>query len=264
MNPTSAKGRPKNGYDAANMSAKSIPAQIKRPFEKLLAAIVRDERRKVKSLLRTNPELVSELVTRARLYRSEIFHWLYVSDTALHLAAAGYRTEIVRMLLSAGANVNAVNRRGATALHYAADGYIVGPAWDAKQQVRTMGVLLDAGAEINTQDKNGAAPLHRAVRTRCAAAVKCLLEAGGDPLLRNDSGSTPFHLAVQNTGRGGTGAEQSLAAQRQIIGLFLSRGVRPTIKNAKGKTVVEFAQSSWIKGLLAAATNDPARRGGKL
>ena len=160
--------------------------------------------------------------------------------------------------------MNAVNRRGATALHYAADGYIVGPAWDAKQQVRTIGVLLEAGADVNSQDKNGAAPLHRAVRTRCAAAVKSLLDAGGDPLLRNESGSTPFHLAVQNTGRGGTGAEQSLAAQRQIIGLFLSRGVRPTIKNTKGKTVIESARSQWIKDLLSAATNDPAHRGRKL
>jgi hypothetical protein len=246
------------------MSAQSIPAQINRSFEILLAAIVRDERRKVKTLLRKIPELVRELVTQARLYESAICHWLYVSDTALHLAAAGYRTEIVRMLLSAGADVNAVNRRGATSLHYATDGYIVGPAWDAKQQVRTIGVLLEAGAEINAHDKNGATPLHRAVRTRCAAAVKCLLDAGGDPLLRNESGSTPFHLAVQNTGHGGSGAEQSLAAQRQIIGLFLSRGVRPTIKNAKGKSVIESAQSSWIKDLLAAATNGPAHRFRKL
>ena len=245
------------------MGTKSISAQINRPFESLLAAIVRDERRKVKTLLRTSPELASELVTQARLHDSEIFHWLYVSDTALHLAAAGYRTEIVRMLLSSGADVNAVNRRGATALHYAADGYIVGPAWDAKQQVRTVGVLLEAGAEINAEDKNGATPLHRAVRTRCAAVVKSFLEAGGDPTLRNDSGSTPFHLAVQNAGRGGTGAEQSLAAQRQIIGLFLSRGVRLTIKTSRGKTVIESAQSSWIKDLLSAVTNDSARRGGK-
>jgi ankyrin repeat protein len=246
------------------MNTKSISAQINRPFENFLTAIVRDERSKVKTLLRTSPKLVSELVTRARLYDSEIFHWLYVSDTALHLAAAGYRTEIMGMLLSSGADASAVNRRGATALHYAADGYIVGPAWDAKQQVRTIGVLLDAGAEINAQDKNGATPLHRAVRTRCAVAVKSLLEAGGDPMLRNESGSTPFHLAVQNTGRGGTGAEQSLAAQRQIIGLFLSRGVHPTIKNANGKTVIESAQSQWIKDLLSTAANDPAHRGRKL
>ena len=85
------------------MSTKSIPSQINRPFENLLAAIVRDERGKVKTLLRTSPELVRELVTRARCYETGICHWLYVSDTALHLAAAGFRSEIVRMLLSAGA-----------------------------------------------------------------------------------------------------------------------------------------------------------------
>src|SRR5256885_12225037 len=41
-------------------------------------------------------------------------------------------------------------------------------------------------------------PLHRAVRTRCAAAVQCLLRAGADPLMKNKPGSTAFHLAVQN------------------------------------------------------------------
>jgi len=43
--------------------------------------------------------------------------------------------------------------------------------------------------------------LHRAVRTRCAAAVRFLLQAGADPTTRNKPGSTAFHLAVQNTGR---------------------------------------------------------------
>ena len=66
---------------------------------------LRDDRTKVNSLLRANPGLVSELVTRARFYQAGIFHWLYVSDTALHFAAAGYRTQIVQSLLSAGAEV---------------------------------------------------------------------------------------------------------------------------------------------------------------
>ena len=112
------------------------------------------------------------------------------------------------------------------------------------------------GQNINAQDKNGVTPLHRAVRTRCAAAVKCLLAAGCDPIMRNDSGSTPFHLAVQNTGRGGTGEEQAIAAQRQIIETFLSKGIRPTIKNAAGKTVLESARSQWIKDLLMAKSKD--------
>src|SRR5213075_3119980 len=128
-------------------------------------------------------------------------------------------------------------------LHYAADGYITGPDWNATRQVETIRCLLDAGAEINAQDKNGAAPLHRAVRTRCAAAVKCLLERGSDARLRNKSGSTPFHLAVQNTGRGGSGAEAAKAAQRRIIREFLSFGLSPKIRDGQGKSVFDSARS---------------------
>jgi hypothetical protein len=79
------------------------------------------------------------LFRTAKLYASGIFHWIYVGDTALHLAAAGYRVEIVQMLLAAGADPNAAkNHRRSTPLHYAADGFITGPAWDAKRQVATI------------------------------------------------------------------------------------------------------------------------------
>src|SRR5207237_8122083 len=192
--------------------------------------------------------LAASFVNEDRLYASAaVFHWLYMGDTALHLASAGYRTEIVGLLLDAGADPNATrNRRKSRPLHYAADGYINGPAWDEKRQLKTIRCLLHAGADINAQDKNGAAPLHRAVRTRCAAAVKCLLKAGSDPTLKNKSGSTPFHLAVQNTGRGGSGTEAARAAQRQIIGEFLARGISTALKDGKGKSVLDCARSGWI------------------
>jgi ankyrin repeat protein len=112
-------------------------------------------------------------------------------------------------------------------------------------------VLLKAGANIHAQDKNGATPLHRAVRTRCAAAAKCLLDAGADPKIRNKPGSTPFHLAVQNTGRGGSGSEKARTAQREILEAFLERGVSPNLKDAKGKSVLEWARSDWIREILA-------------
>ncbi|PYI84861.1 MAG: hypothetical protein DME26_12505 [Verrucomicrobia bacterium] len=163
------------------------------------------------------------------------------------MAAAGYRHKIARTLLAAGADPNAAaNHRRSGPLHYAADGYIVGPAWDPKRQVKTIRLLLNAGADIHAQDKNGATALHRAVRTRCAAAVCCLLDAGADPTQKNVSGSTAFHLAVQNTGRGGSGAEIAIAAQRQIIGEFLSLGVSPGLKDGKGKSVSDCATSTWI------------------
>ena len=217
----------------------------------LLTAIIEDDRTTVRARLTRDRGLSARLIARPRLHESKIFHWIYAGDTAVHLAAAGYRVEIVRLLLDAGADPNAAaNHRRSGPLHYAADGYIDGPAWEPKRQVQTMRCLLDAGAEINAQDKNGATPLHRAVRTRCAAAVRCLLSAGADPALKNKPGSTPFHLAVQNTGRGGSGAAAAVAAQREIIEELLSSGVSPDLRSGSGKTVRDCAQSAWIRALL--------------
>src|SRR2546423_2691160 len=125
-------------------------------MNKMLTAIVEDNPGAVEELLKADNQLAMRLIRQAKLYRSKIFHWIYVGDAALHLAAAGYRVEIVRRLLAAGADPNAAsNHRHSGPLHYAADGSINGPAWDAKRQVKTIGVLLNAGADINAQDKNG-------------------------------------------------------------------------------------------------------------
>ena len=217
-------------------------------MNKMIAAIVAGDARAAKRLLKADAGLATRLIAKPKLYHSGIFHWIYVGDTALHLAAAGYRVEIARTLLASGADPNAAeSKRRSNPLHYAADGFITGPAWDAKRQVETIRCLLHHGADIHSEDLNGATPLHRAVRTRCAAAVRCLLQAGSDPMMRNKSGSTPFHLAVQNTGRGGTGEAAARKAQREIIETFLSFGVGSNLKNGSGKSVAECVQSEWVR-----------------
>jgi ankyrin repeat protein len=80
---------------------------VKISLDHLFAAVVDDDCARVKALLTTHPTLTSRTVFEARLYEGYILHWLYVGDTALHLAAAGHRVEIVSLLLAAGANPNA-------------------------------------------------------------------------------------------------------------------------------------------------------------
>ncbi|MBL9174773.1 MAG: ankyrin repeat domain-containing protein [Verrucomicrobiales bacterium] len=218
----------------------------------LLNAIVKDDRTLVRTLLSADPGLATTLIRSPTLHETGIHHWIYAGDTALHLAAAGYRVDCVRSLLKAGADPNAAgNHRRSGPLHYAADGAPDGPAWDPRKQVATLRSLLDHGAHLHLQDANGATALHRAVRTRCAAAVRFLLEAGGDPERSNHSGSTPFHLAVQNTGRGGSGSEAAVTAQKEIIEAFLARGVSPDLCGGSGKSVRASARSPWILELLS-------------
>ena len=219
-------------------------------FQTLAEAIIADDRTRVKVLLKQHPDLAGGGAAKAS-FAASITHWIYVGDTALHVAAAGYRVEIAKLLLASGADCRAANNhRNSQPLHYASDGYLDGASWDAKRQVRMIEVLLKAGADVHARDKNGATPLHRAVRTRCTKAVKFLLEAGANATLKNKSGSTSFHLAVQNTGRGGSGAEKARAAQREIIQSFLEHGVSPKLKDVKGKSVLDWARSDWIRQML--------------
>jgi hypothetical protein len=221
-------------------------------LQTLLKAVLDNDSREVKRLLRADRTLATRCLDKAKLYQTKIVHWLYVGDTPLHLAAAGYRVEIARLLLEAGADPNSrLNHRESGPLHYAADGCLGTPAWEADRQVQTLQCLIEAGADINAQDKNGATPLHRAVRTRSAAAVKYLLTAGCDSSLKNKPGSTPFHLAVQNTGRGGSGSETAKIAQRQIIEIFLAAGLSVHLEDGKGKSVHGQARSDWIRELLS-------------
>jgi hypothetical protein len=174
------------------------------------------------------PELVHLKVGSGDFWLAEIGHYLYVGDTALHVAAACYAAQVARALIATGADVAARNRRGAAPLHYAADGQPGSPGWDPAAQAETVTVLLEAGADPNATDKSEVTALHRAVRTRCAAAVAALLAGGADPERPNRNGSTPRSLATRTTGRGGSGSAAARAQQREIVALLGLPLARPS------------------------------------
>lgn len=150
---------------------------------------------------------------------------IYAGDTALHVAAAAYRTDLAREFIDRGALICAQNRRGAQPIHSATVGSPGSHHWNPNAQIEIIAFLISAGANPDAVDKSGVTPLHRAIRNRCSAAVKTLLEAGADYARKNDNGSSAMLLATQTTGRGGTGSEAAKLEQSEIIRLL---GTCPT------------------------------------
>ena len=227
------------------------------PTLSLIRAIIRGDASEASKLVRESPLLVRQCLSAGAtrqeavdFFFKEIQHYMYAGDTPLHAAAAAYRKDIARVLLQNGAEVDARNRKGAEPLHYAADGGLGSPSWNPQAQAATIVLLIEAGANPNALDKSGVAPLHRAVRQRCPSAVDALLRNGAEVRLKNKSGSTPLHLAVQTTGRGGTGAPESKACQREIIQILLKSGASSQDQDARGRTVRQSAQGDWIRALL--------------
>src|SRR5437762_1422703 len=93
----------------------------------------------------------------------------------------------VRSLLEQHADVNAPQRDGATALHWAA--YL--------DDAETTALLVGAGAKVDVSNRYGVTPLALASTNGNAAIVEQLLKGGADPNRTIRAGETPLMLAAR-------------------------------------------------------------------
>ncbi len=108
--------------------------------------------------------------------------------TPLHIAAGLGQHEVARLLLSAGAEVNATDTtQQETPLHHAV----------ISNDAEMMRLLLAAGAEVDVCNLNAETPLHMATYDAFPQGVRLLLEAGASPHVRTrlESG-TPLYLCT--------------------------------------------------------------------
>ncbi len=218
--------------------------------EPLFEAVLANDPSEIEAVAAKTPGAAAQPLD-ADFFVADVPHMLYRGDTPLHLAAAGLRYDAAGALLAADAEVNAVNRRGAAALHYACDPRPSSPTWDPPGQRRIIELLVSHGAEVDRPDRGGVTALHRAVRARSPAAVAALLSAGADPCAATrKAGSTALHLAVAPTGASGTAGASE--AQIEIVRMLLAAGATMADVDSNGVPVVDRVQSQALRKAMAA------------
>jgi len=141
------------------------------------------------------------------------------ADDPLIEAVKNTDTAGVRSLLAQGADVNARQGDGATALHWAAH----------RNDLETVTVLLGAGADANAANALGATPLWLACVSGSGTLVGRLLEAGADPNAALSSGETVLMSAAR-------------AGNTDAVGLLLTHAADVnTTEGSRGQTALMWA-----------------------
>jgi ankyrin repeat protein len=143
-------------------------------------------------------------------------------DTPLMEAAKSNRLDLVGLLLANGADVNAKNTAGFTALSQAVE--FGGKGKDLA------GLLVANGADVNVKDSMDNTPLHDAAMAGYEEAAAVLLAKGADPNAKGYKGNTPLH-DVAATG----------SWSKSLAELLLARGADVNARNDEGLTPLAMA-----------------------
>jgi len=172
---------------------------------------------------------------------------------ALHYAAKDGQYEMVKFLISKGADVNAHARNWGdlTPLHYAAS-----PIINVGAKVAEL--LIDEGADINAKDSDGETPLdyaddakildllrkrggksgvddsiHVAAKQGNIEAIKKHLDFVKDVNAKSDRGLTALHYAAGAVGDG----------HKEIAELLISKGADVNAKGKSDSTALDYAEN---------------------
>ena len=143
------------------------------------------------------------------------------NQTALHYASFRGNIELIKLLISNYAEINALTNTGYNMIHKAAMG-------NKPSAIVYFNKKYNMNLEDTDENKMNA--LHLAVRNNMENSVIFLLSLGLDPNIRDKDGCTALHYAVRK-------------GQARIIKKLLQRGADKNLTDYKGKTPVTIAKN---------------------
>eukprot|EP00730_Choanoeca_flexa_P013679 TRINITY_DN5584_c0_g1_i1.p1 TRINITY_DN5584_c0_g1~~TRINITY_DN5584_c0_g1_i1.p1 ORF type:complete len:271 (+),score=59.86 TRINITY_DN5584_c0_g1_i1:56-868(+) len=151
-------------------------------------------------------------------------------STPLHKAALKGLFEAVKILAERGAQLDAEDEAGYTALQISAF-----QGFD-----KIVGLLLSRGASVNHQDQNGDGytALQLASQEGHINVIDTLLCNGADVDTQNETGDTALHLAVRN-------------GHAKAVALLLQAGASLHVEDDEGETVLTAPTTDEIRAMLA-------------
>ena len=152
----------------------------------------------------------------------------------------GNKAEIQRLLQS-GADANAPQADGTSALHWAA----------FRDDLDTAALLVKAGAKPDQPNLFGAVPLAQACENGSAAMVKLLLDAGAKAGHTLKGGETVLMLA-------------SRSGNAEIVKMLLARGADANARERLGQTALMWAAAEGHTAVIRALLDAGADRNAKI
>lgn len=156
-------------------------------------------------------------------------HW------AVTCSSGKLRLECVKILIKAGVDLEAQNRVGNTALHYAA----------ATRKAECMECLLDGGADVNRQgEKSLQTPLHFAANAGDVDSVRLCINRGADINAVDVNGDSALHLCSR---KGAQACIDTLIESGADVGLKNIKGISAGDEK-EGEIVNESYEQRGAKG----------------